>query len=409
MNSAPGLAMVSQKNRFWSRFVTLLGAVVVLAMSCAPIPAQAAEDVFTVSGVKVDVTAENAVAAREKAFSEAQETAFKALALRILGEEVAKTYPVPSVASISTMIKDFEITDERLSAVEYIATYTFRFDGNSVRAQFNMENTPYNAASRPVLVLPFYQMGSRITLWQDSNPHLGAWSRSNAQGGLLQIRVPLGDIRDIADVGDDQALTYRRDGLYQILERYNTSEAIVLIAVPGPADAADVPTDISTMIYRTDRDRPEYVQTVKTMPDENSTTAQLYDKAVREVRAALQRDWKSEAAGSYAYTATPHAQQDGAMPHAIAGNVMTVRAQFSTMQQWIETRQAIRRVPGLVGMKVRSVTPREAVVELEYTGDELTMKSALTQQDLVLSAPEVEYAYGSSVIYGLALKKYAPF
>lgn len=397
--------MLLQKNRFWTRCATLLGAVLFLVIS----PVQAAEDVFTVSGVKVDVTAENAVAAREKAFSEAQIAAFKALAFRILGDEAAKTYVVPPVAEISTMIQDFEITDERLSAVEYIGTYTFRFDGNSVRRQFNMEHMANNAATRPVLVLPFYQMGSRISLWQDTNPNLSAWSRSNAQGGLVPIRVPLGDIRDIADVGDDQALTYRRDGLYQILERYGASEAIILIAVPGPADAADVPTDISTMIYRTDRDRPEYVQTIKTNPDVNSTAAQLYDKAVREVRAALQRDWKSEGAGAYAYTATTQPNADGTMSDAATGNIMTVRAQFSTMQQWIETRQAIRRVPGLIGMKVRSVTPREAVVELEYAGDELGMKSALTQQELVLSAPEVEYAYGSSVIYGLALKKYAPF
>lgn len=400
--------MLSQKNRFWSRGAGFCGMVLLIAFLTAS-PAPAAEDVFTVRGVKVDVTAENAVTAREKAFGEAQVAAFKALALRILGDEAAKTYAAPPVADISTMIQDFEVTDERLSAVEYIGTYTFRFDGPSIRRQFNMEHMGQNMATRPVLVLPFYQMGSRISLWQESNPHLGAWSRSNAQGGLVQIRVPLGDIRDIADVGDDQALTYRRDGLYQILERYNASEAIVLIAVPGPADAADVPTDISTMIYRTDRDRPEYVQTIKTNPDENSTAAQLYDKAVREVRAALQRDWKSEGAGAYAYSATAQANPDGSMPEIPAGNIMTVRAQFNTMQQWIETRQAIRRVPGLVGMKVRSVTPREAVVELEYAGDEAGLKSALTQQDLVLSAPAVEYAYGSSVIYGLALRKYAPF
>lgn len=400
--------MLSQKNRFWSRCVGFCGMLIFTGFLTTS-PVLAAEDVFTVSGVKVDVTAENAVAAREKAFGEAQVAAFKALALRILGDEAAKTYTAPPVADISTMIQDFEITDERLSAVEYIGTYTFRFDGPSIRRQFNMEHMAQNMATRPVLVLPFYQMGSRISLWQESNPNLSAWSRSNAQGGLVQIRVPLGDIRDIADVGDDQALTYRRDGLYQILERYNASEAIVLIAVPGPADAADVPTDISTMIYRTDRDRPEYVQTIKTNPDANSTAAQLYDKAVREVRAALQRDWKSEGAGAYAYTATPQANPDGSMPDAVTGNIMTVRAQFATMQQWIETRQAIRRVPGLIGMKVRSVTPREAVVELEYAGDEVGLKSALTQQDLVLSAPEVEYAYGSSVIYGLALRKYAPF
>lgn len=384
----------AKMNIFYTSFHRIRIALPMMAMLLLLSVPAGAEDVFTVSGVKVDVTAENAVAAREKAFNEAQLAAFKALADRLLGAEDAKTFVLPDVAAISTMIQDFEITDERLSAVEYIGTYTFRFDGDAVRNQFNMGGAKYSdVASKPVLVLPFFQWGSRIVIWQDLNPWLKAWSRSEPAGGLVPIRVPLGDIRDFADIGDDQALTYRRDGMHEILERYGAGEAIILIAVPGPADAADVPTDLSVMIYRTDRGAPEYVQTLKISPDANSTADALYDKAVRETRAALQQEWKIETAVD---------------PTAPVNN-MTVRVQFSTMQQWVETRQALRRVQGITAMKVKTVTPREAQVELEFAGDENRLRLALEQQDMILSAPEFEYAYGSSTLYNLSLRKYARY
>lgn len=388
------MGLGQKMNILYTSFRRIRIALAMMAVLLAFSVPASAEDVFTVSGVKVDVTAENAVAAREKAFTEAQMAAFKALADRLLGVEEAKVFVLPDVASISTMIQDFEITDEQLSAVEYIGTYTFRFDGDAVRSQFNMGGVKYSdVASKPVLVLPFFQWGSRIILWQDSNPWLEAWSRSESKDGLVPIRVPLGDIRDIADIGDDQALTYRREGMNEILGRYEASEAIILIAIPGPLDAADVPTDLGVMIYRTDRDRPEYVQTLRINPDANGNAGALYDKAVRETREALQQEWKVETA----------------VDPAIPSNTIAVRVQFSTMQQWVETRQALRRVHGITAIKVKSVTPREAQVELEFSGDENRLRLALEQQDMAMSAPEFEYAYGSATVHDLYLKKYARY
>src|SRR5690606_27150955 len=125
---------------------------------------------------------------REKAFNEAQIIAFKALAARLLGEDEKASFTPPEVSVISGMLQDFEITDERLSAVEYIGTYTFRFDGPAVRNFFNMKGVTYSdVASRPVLVLPFYQWGSRMVLWQGNNPFLEAWGRNDVKGGLVPL------------------------------------------------------------------------------------------------------------------------------------------------------------------------------------------------------------------------------
>lgn len=109
----------------------------VLATAFFSVTGHAANDaVFTVPGVKVDVTAENALQAREQAFAEAQTLAFQQLAERLMPESQLATFVPPEPSVISTMVKDFEITQEQLSHVRYVGTYTFRFTGDAVRSYF---------------------------------------------------------------------------------------------------------------------------------------------------------------------------------------------------------------------------------------------------------------------------------
>ena len=83
------------------------------------------DNLFTVEGVTVDVTAENAVAARDEAFMKAQRDAFAVLAKRMVAEGQAGNVGVPDDDTLSSFVKDFEVTNEKLSAVRYIGTYTF--------------------------------------------------------------------------------------------------------------------------------------------------------------------------------------------------------------------------------------------------------------------------------------------
>lgn len=424
--------------RVLGRFLILL----LLALLTVPIvgAAWAAEDVFTVSGVKVDVKAENAVAAREKAFVEAQVAAFRALAEQLRGEAQMAGYTPPPLTVIAPMIQDFEITNERLSAVQYIGTYTFRFDGGAVRNHFHVptqqSTSPYGddvyaqsdmtqpamgadgAPAEPVLVLPFYKMGAYTVLWQDPNPWMQAWSRQNHLGGPVPAVAPIGDIPDVADIGDNEALTYNTVNLVSMLSRYGASEAVILIATPGPVDSAGVPTDLQVMMYRTDHAVPEFSQLVTVIPDMNSTADGLYDKAVRQVKAAMQGGWRARppvippavVASQSAYPTLPATAIGMGPATAIgAGPVQSVglRVSFATMQQWIETRQALRRVQGLSDMKVKSVTPREAQVELQFSGDENRLRMMMAQADMVLG-PRQGSGYNGGAVYQAYLRKYAP-
>ena len=340
-------------------------------------PALAAEDLYTVEGVKVDVTAENALAARDQAFIKAQEEAFKTLASRMLSETGAESVAVPESATISTMIQDYEITEEKLSAVRYIGTYTFRFRDSAVKQYFVGSNVQYtDVSSRPVLILPFYQPEARALLWSPYNPWIQAWNRADSLGGLVPIIVPLGDLQDVKDIGEDEALTYDDRGLANILGRYDAGEAVVAIAIPDAnlalvsGDQEPATGSLAVHIYRTDQGSPEKVQEI-IMTASSQNRAQMLDDAVKKVHAALQKDWK----------------QKTMVQPATQKNMMQVRVPFANLDEWSQIQRTLERVHGISQITLRSLSPKFARVDLIYQGDEARLRLALQQANVTLSAP----------------------
>ena len=202
--------------------------------------AWAADDLYTVEGVAVDATADNALQARDKAFGQAQQQAFMILAGRMLPEAEAQKLTPPDPLAISPLIQDFEVTQEQLSAVRYVGTYTFRFKQAAVSQYFGQSGTDYTAIeSPPLLLLPFFQPpDGPIVLWAQQNPWRQAWDRMEGQETLVPIVVPLGDLDDVKDVSDQEAFTYRNENMARLLGRYHSAEAVLAVAAPDATLAA---------------------------------------------------------------------------------------------------------------------------------------------------------------------------
>lgn len=110
----------------------LAGSLLLLLVAWSAAPAVAAP--YVVSGVPVDVTAADAVTARDQAILEGQRKAFAMLMEQQLGAEKAATINTPSDDRLSAMIEDFEVESERISGVRYVGVLTFRFDQDSIDA-----------------------------------------------------------------------------------------------------------------------------------------------------------------------------------------------------------------------------------------------------------------------------------
>lgn len=351
--------------------------------------AKADDPLFTVDGVRVDVTAESAVAARTQAFEKAQQEAFKMLAERLLPEADAKAFEPPAIAVISPMVKDFEITGEQLSRVQYIGTYTFRFKDNAIRNFFADKNVSFtDVRSKPVLILPFYQVGTNVTLWGEGNPWLAAWGRTNTQSGLVPVQIPIGDIADVGDIADTQALTYNSTSLHNMISRYGAGEAIIVMAQPKwQGDATGEPSSIDVMIYRTDLGAPAFVKTISTVSTDKTGAETIFETAVRLTRQAFQSDWKNKTSVQMGEKAT-----------------LNARVRFNSLREWSETQKALRKVPGISYMRVVRLNPKQAEVELTYSGAEDRLRLALAQSNLSLSEPQVSNMdgyYSATPVYEL--------
>jgi hypothetical protein len=353
---------------------------------------QAQDPLFTIEGVKVDVTAESATVAREKAFAQAEQDAFTVLAQRLLPESALGSFTPPDSDTISNMVQDFEVTEERLSPVRYMGTYTFRFRDQDVQRFFSVKGTAYSdVKSRPVLILPFYQWGSRMVLWEGDNPWLNAWNRAQMQSGLVPVTVPIGDAQDVIDISDNQALTYDPAALDSMLLRYDAGDALIAIATPVWPDHVQnvaqhaVPEALSIALYRKGMTGPEFVTQVRISPLPEEQLDGFYARATTEVQKTLQQDWK---------TRTVAAPQQSV-------SQLQARVRIRSMADWVEMQNALNRVQGVENIRVIRLSPQEARIELAYRGTEQRLRLALEQSQIMLSQPAAQYAHYSGYdVYG---------
>ncbi len=336
-------------------------------------PAAAYNSLFIVENVKVDVTAKDSVTAQEQAFEKAQTKAFGVLARRMVDEGQVDTVSKPDSLTISSLIQDYEVTNEQLSAVRYVGTYRFRFRDEAVKKFFSVSGVSFTETrSKTLLVLPVFQKNGKNTIWSQSNLWMGAWSRAQLSAELVPVEVPIGDLDDISDIDDAQALSYKRGKLDRMLGRYNAEEAAIMVAVPdimlaGLALSDKAAGRLRISIYRTDRARAEFVQDIRLEANGNERVSKFYDRAVKRAFSALQKDWKNKTAVSAAQNELFH-----------------LRAPFKSLKQWVKVQNALRATSGISDFSILSVKRTEAFVAFTFRGDARRLRDHLALKGLIM-------------------------
>lgn len=382
-------------------FCFFFACFLVAALAFAPAFAQ--DNLFKVEGVKVDVTADSALAARDQAFEKAQIDAFTVLAGRMLIESELANFKAPDIAAVSAMVQDYEVTQEKLSSVRYIGTYTITFRQKAVERFFNKQGSSYtNVVSAPLVVLPFYQVNSRTYLWSPYNFWMKAWNRAPAQSVPVPLIIPIGDLEDVSDIGDDDVFGYDPDKLVALLKRYDAGDAVLAVATPdgklGPLNENDNAAggSVTVSLYRTDRGHPEHVQEIVVEALNTDTLGRLLDRAVIEAQARLKENWKEKTV----VNASPDVS-------AVTDNTLIARIRIKSLEEWATTQRALARVNAISSTSLKSLSPREALVELHFRGDEQMLRQALAQSGMDLSFPQYSPGdYGAEpgrLVYDLSI------
>ena len=341
----------------------LAGAVTISAMMAFPAFAQ---DIFTVSGVHVDESAETAAAAREKALEIGQRRAFEEVVARLTLPEDRAGLALPDTVEITNMVRDFGVSDEKTSSVRYIADMTVRFKDDELRRYLRFRDISFaELQSKPVMIVPVYRTSGYVTLWDDPNPWREVWSRNIATSGLVPIKAPIGDLTDIGTVSAEQAGNGAMDQLSMLAKRYGADVAVVASAeISGPTGGETV--NVSVTRYDPNGAPQVFGVQESTLPDQ--TLEEALVRAAKSVQDRLADGWKRANLINYS-----------------TGGSLMVFIPITGLQDWAKIEDKLVGLPVVRNSRVVAMSRREVQLSLEFVGSTDQLQTALNQQNLNLS------------------------
>lgn len=373
----------------FANFHSVALMLVAFAVSVMAPNAFAAEDdlAYTVSGVTVDETADNAALAREQAMIKARRQALSMLAERILSGDDLKKFQLPADDMMGSFIQDFEIQGEKVAPTRYMASMTFRFIPDVVRSYLGQTELGIRqGAEHSVLILPFLSVEGKNLLWEEGNDWLAAWKRAPHRDLLTDIFVPTGDVLDAEAAGVDAVLSGATETISKLTSRYGAKEAVIAMAAGGTADKP-----LTIEIYQFVAGELSRTGTLNVVANDVEDTATLMDLGVTQVGDYLNVQQQAVSGG-----------------HRSGKLEIAANAAFGSAAQWADIQRRLDQIEGLE-KSVVSLGQMDAGLELTWTGDEATLRTQMAAQGLTLGAPvrQVDAQGGASdddVVYEVRLQ-----
>ena len=325
--------------------------------------------------VKVDATADSAAAARELARNDGQRRALGLVVDRLSGSSDNAKLAKLDDKTITDMVESFEVANERMSAVRYIADYTFHFRSSKLRRLVRVAETPPGegggrpavpeSSSKPMVVLPVYKDSTRTALWDDPNPWREAWAQRTGDAGAVRVTVPLGDASDLAAIDAGRAESGKSDALAAIAQRNGGDDAIVALATARRQADKLAGLDLSVKWYRSGRLSDTQGITVDALPGESE--GDLLRRAADAAAAAI--------AGG--------ARKNPGQPATLAASVP-----ISSLSDWVMVRDRLASAAAVRRVDLLSLSRQEAKIQIRYVGSAEQLKSSLAEVDLGLGGAD---------------------
>ena len=340
--------------------VVLIGAGAALA--------EAQNDPYSAT-VKVDATADSAAAARTLARTDGQRRALSEVVGHLTGSTDDGKLPKLDDKAITDMVDSFEVANEKMSTVRYLADYTFHFRASRIRQLLRNAGIAFSEnAGKPMVVVPVYRDGDKTVLWDDPNPWREAWAQLPAGSGPTKLSLPLGGVGDLTAIEADQASSGDAPALTDIAQRNGGEDALVALATARRQDGRLAGLDVSLKRYRLGQLADSRTKSIDANPGEGE--AEFMKRAVATVAADIEHG-------------TPRNSNKEA---SLAATVP-----IGSLGDWVEMRQRLAAVPAIRKIDLLSLSRQQAKIEIKYVGNPDQLKSSLAEADLDLDGADPDW------------------
>jgi hypothetical protein len=340
------------------KFSTILGLVLALFACIAQAQVPSGGKTYTVGDIDVDVTAADAIQARQKGIQEAQRQGIKLLVDRMVPAEDRARVPPIDDARLASLVRGTEFQRERSASNRYIATLTVVFNADRVRAWLGEANvSAAETVRRKALVIPLWKDRNGLEPLDDRNGWRDAWSGLDTSATAVPVAVVRGDQLDQNVLSVEEAYVGDVSALARLNERYHVPTIIVATAEgdkTGPLTVGGVRYDMQTGAKAE-------------LPRITVQDASQLGEAARKMHARLDEEWRG--------VATVRRDQQAALDV-----VVPIRA----LAEWVQVRQRLGAIPSIRTVTVRSLESDHAELHLDYFGTAEQLQKTLAQAGLQL-------------------------
>jgi Uncharacterized protein conserved in bacteria (DUF2066) len=355
-------------------------------------PAQASDSLYDVAKLSVDITAKNAVAAREMGMADVQRRAVQTVVQRLVPLSAQGQLPELSDDDIEGMVNGVSIRKEQNSTVRYLAILDVSVNERAIKQFLQGEGIPYSEERAPSLsLLPVVIAGDSVKSeggegWRQAWEDLDL-SHSMTPATVLRPRQNLdGATVKAVLAGDAQALAAMQ-GDY--------GYGPLVIAVGEATDGTFV-----TRLAGADSVGPiNFGRSDKLGSDAKATARE----AAATAFAIIENRWKVSQSGevpptevNYAPEAAPAPGTAGeGTPQVDVPRNVVAEVEFSGLRDWQDIRGRLMNVAGIQALEVNSLSARAASITFDYAGSLGRLQKELDQNGFVFDEREGSFVLRS--------------
>jgi len=327
--------------------------LLVILFLLAAFPAEAA---LQTTELSVDVTAENAAVAREKAMNQATRQAVYNTAASFTGADGLQLLNQMRHDQLLNFIVETTVLEEKSSNIRYMARLQLVVDATLLKQYLQEKDIPVSAASMPdILVIPVFrpQPTDTALLWEDNNAWRAAWIAYGQKNGLGKIRLLPPDMASVISAAPTTGLDTA--AIQAISTRFGKTAIYI-------ADAAYNGNVLDVRLTNATTGKTENFSQNGELSDE------LFNQSIAEV---VQNILRSQS-------------QNQMMIISDQVDTIGVLATFGTLQQWLQTENTIRNLTPVQDVRVQAAGNGRVQFQIDFSGGLPSLNRAMNEASFTL-------------------------